>query len=124
LGSLRPDVAVYTQGTGTQGSRGRVGPKWSVYISISKSKGNNTLPASIRVDHLGKGLRAILGTPWLQVYVDAPYLDIAKLPPLVAHINATGLVQGVYELKPVLSLPPSLGNYSITPNTVKVTITK
>jgi hypothetical protein len=101
-----------------------VGPKWSVYVSISKSKGTNALPASIRVDHLGKGLRAILGTPWLQVYVNAPYLAIAKLPPLVAHINATGLVQGVYQLKPTLSLPSSLGNPSVTPSTVKVTITK
>jgi len=124
LGSLLPDVAVYTQGKGTEGSRGRVGPKWSVYVSISKSKGTNALPASISVDHLGKGLRAILGTPWLQVYVNAPYLDIARLPALVAHINAAGLVQGVYQLKPVLSLPSSLGNYSVTPSTVKVTITK
>ncbi|MGH2410722.1 MAG: CdaR family protein, partial [Chloroflexota bacterium] len=44
---LPPNVAVYTQGKGTQGNRGKVGPKWSVYVSISKSKGTNALPASI-----------------------------------------------------------------------------
>lgn len=125
LGVLPPNVAVYTQGKGTQGSRGQQGPKWKVYVSISKSKGSDALPALVTVDNLPKGMKAAVETKWVQVYVNGPFLDIAGLGPLTAHVDARGLVQGVYHLKPVVALPPSLAsNYSVSPPTVKVTITK
>ena len=124
LGGFAQEVAVYSQGKGTGGGASRVGPKWSVYVSVSKSKGSNALPASITVDHLSKTLKASVDTQWVQVYLNGPYLDIAKLGPLVAHVSAAGLAPGVYQLRPVLGLPPSLVNYSVTPSTVKVRITK
>ncbi len=125
LGSLPPDVAVYTQGKGTRGSTTGVGPIWHVYVEVVKSTGSNALPAAVTVSHLGKGLQATTKTPSVQVYVNGPFVAIAKLGPLTAVVKAKGLGPGVYQLKPSVSLPPSLEkNYSVSPSTITVTISK
>jgi YbbR domain-containing protein len=125
LGVLPSGVTVYTQGKGAEGGVGRVGPKWSVYVSISKSQGNATLPATVRISGMAKGLQAVTDSAPVRVYVNGPYVDIAKLGALTAVVNAKGRGPGVYTLKPRVSLPPSLGkNYTVSPAAIKVTISK
>ncbi|MGH2345492.1 MAG: CdaR family protein [Chloroflexota bacterium] len=125
LGSLPPDVAVYTQGKGTPGSASGVGPTWHVFVSVVKSTGSNALPAAVTISHLGKGLQATSETPSVQVYVNGPFVDIAKLGALTAVVKAKDLGPGVYQLKPSVALPPSLEkSYSVSPATITVTIKK
>ncbi|HVA91184.1 MAG TPA: CdaR family protein, partial [Chloroflexota bacterium] len=125
LGVLPSNVVVYTQGKGAGGGVGRVGPKWSVYVSISMSRGNETLPATVGISRLAKGLQAATDTAMVQVYVNGPFVDIAKLRALTAVVKASGLGPGVYRLKPSVSLPPSLEkNYSVSPSSITVTISK
>ncbi len=125
LGVLPSNVSIFTQGKGAEGGVGRIGPKWSVYVSIAKARGNETLPATVAVSGLAKGLTASTTTAVVQVYVNGPYVDIVKLGALTAAVNAKGRGPGVYNLKSTVSLPSSLGtNYTLSPSSIKVTISK
>ncbi len=123
LGSLPPDVTVYSQGKGSTGTDNRVGPKWSMIVTISKQIANMRIPASVIVDNLGQGLQAQTDPLWTNVYVTGFYLDMKQLGPLVARVNALGLGPGVYTLRPTVSLPKSLASY-VSPPTIRVTITQ
>jgi hypothetical protein len=80
------------------------------------------LPVSIVFDHLTPPLQAETSTHWIQVYVTGAYLDIKALGPLSARVDARGLVQGSYDLKPIVTMPKNLQNYSISPSTIHVVI--
>jgi hypothetical protein len=103
-------------------SSGQTGPAWTVYVTISKTQVTDLLPAKVKVDNLSPGLQAQVSPVWEGVYVKGAYIDIKNLGPLTARVNARGLVQGTYNLKPTVALPPSLPNYTLTPPTIHVVI--
>jgi YbbR domain-containing protein len=93
-----------------------------VHVSISEQQVTDTLPAKVVVDNVKPGLRALTDIQWLGVYVKGAYVDIKNLGSLTAHVNAAGLVQGTYNLKPKVKLPPSLPNFSLTRATIHVVL--
>jgi hypothetical protein len=105
----------------TTGS-GQGGPAWNVYVSISKSIVTNQLPALVKIDNIGPGLKGQVTPRYVRVYVTGPYVNISKLGSLTAHVNIAGYGVGTYNLTPSVKLPASLGGYSVTPQLVQVVI--
>lgn len=124
LQGLGPNIIIYNpqKRSAAPSQSNQSGPPWSVYVQISKSKVADALAATVKTSHLGHNLQAQTTPRYASVYVTGPYLVIAALGPLSANVDLAGLGPGVYDLKPTVALPRSLGNYSISPALIHVVI--
>jgi YbbR domain-containing protein len=117
--SLGPTVSLYSRsskGLGTSAATAKV------YISISPQAVTSTFAAQVIVDNLRPGLRALTNVQWEAVTVRGTYADVKSVGSLTAHINVSGLVQGTYNLRPRVVLPPSLSHYAISPATIHIVL--
>jgi YbbR domain-containing protein len=118
-GVILYDASNYTIVGGT-GGKPSAASTVQVQVTVSKQRASDFLLAAIKVDHVAAGLQAITNTQWESIYLTGPILDIRNLGPLTAHLDASGLGEGTYYLKPNVGLPPSLQTYALTPPTVQV----
>ncbi len=119
LGSLGPGVSLYSRsskGVGTSAATAQV------LISISPQQVTSTLAARVVVDNLRPGLRALTDVVWEGVTVKGNYADVKALGTLTAHVDARGRVQGTYNVRPSVVLPPSLSRYTISPATIHLVL--
>jgi YbbR domain-containing protein len=117
LQGLPPDVRVIEPASGTV----------EVYVQIGQRGVRQELPAlKVDVINLGQGLAAEVTPSDVTVVVVASGDIIAALTSadLMIQVDAEGLGQGEYHLRPTVSLPPNVQWISTNPTTVTVVIRK
>ena len=119
INSLPPNVILYYPNRPTSTDTAQTSPVWKVQVSISTTQTSDVLPVAVQAENVSPFLKAVPSAKFLQAYVSGPYVAIAKLGPLVVHLNLANKRQGVYTFHPTLTLPSGI-TASISPTTVKV----
>ncbi len=119
IASLGSSVSLYSRNTNALSSAATT---VHVLISVSPQQVTSTLAARVIVDNLPSRLRALTNVQWEAVTVKGSYTDVKAVGGLTAHVNASGLVQGTYNLRPTIELPASLGRYTISPSTIHLVL--
>ena len=119
VGSLGPSVSLYSRNSkGLGASAATV----KVVISVSPQPVTGRFAAQVIVDNLRPGLRALTDVQWEAVTVKGAFPDVKSVGSLTAHVDASGLVQGTYNLTPSVLLPPSLSHFTVSPATIHVVL--
>jgi YbbR domain-containing protein len=118
IAALGPSVSLYGRNSKALSTSATV----QVQISVAPQQVTSTLAANVVVDNVRQGLRAQTNVQWEAVTITGAWADLKDVRSITAHVDARGLVQGSYFLRPSIVLPSSLSRHTISPATIHVVL--